>query len=158
MFFFLFYSSYRKINSNWFFKTYPLKPDICLIGISYYNLVLRATVKTWHNQTQFKQTNYIRAHRGWAEQGSLNITYDFHQNQALDKSKIPKLGPCSNWDPATDVPKASWCWEWGCPERCFYSTPKLDSSETHWTKLCWWRAVAEKDVIAKPRHEISKDL
>jgi hypothetical protein len=37
----------------------------------------------------------------------LNITYAFHQNKALDKSKISKLGPGSNVHPAADVPKAS---------------------------------------------------
>lgn len=47
---FLFYSSYWKFNSDWLFKTYPLKPHICLIDISYYTLVLRVTVKTWHNR------------------------------------------------------------------------------------------------------------
>lgn len=47
---FMFYSSYWKFNSDWLFKTYPLRFNICLIGISYYTLVLRATVETWHKR------------------------------------------------------------------------------------------------------------
>lgn len=59
---FLFYSSYWKFNSNWLFKTYPLRYNICLIGISYYPLVLRATVKTWHNRRHSLNKLITRGH------------------------------------------------------------------------------------------------
>lgn len=96
-------------------------------------------------ETLFKQTNYIRARSGWAQQGPLNMTYAFNQSQASGENKIPRAGVMQHVDSTADIPRASPVW--GLPEYLHTPTPTASVHDISETSLANWDGREKKGTI-----------